>query len=80
MVIQFNKSTCFLDGKIIHDFNELNYVLENFEKIDPIMLELLHYTQDVVSFKDRLGRSMTKKLQQMNEDEDESEAINKKVD
>ena len=47
----FNKSTCFMDGKIIFIYKELNNVLENFERINPIMLELLHYTQDVVTLK-----------------------------
>jgi len=37
-----------LDGKIISNFRELQNIFENFERINPIMLELLHYTQDVV--------------------------------
>lgn len=44
----FNKSTSFLDGKTIFINKQLSYVLENFERINPIMLELLHYTQDIV--------------------------------
>lgn len=48
----FNKNTCFMDGNIIFIYKELNKVLENFERINPLMLELLHYTQDVMNFKD----------------------------
>jgi hypothetical protein len=41
----FKASTSFLDGKfIIEDYNELEKVLQMFERIDIDLLDLLHYT------------------------------------
>ena len=42
----YNKSTSFIDGTFVtNDHNQLNYVLEELEKIDPNHLEILNYTQ-----------------------------------
>jgi len=42
----FNKSTSFLDGNFVQfKHNELQYVLDQFEKIDPHMLDLINYVQ-----------------------------------
>ena len=41
----FNRSSCFIHSlEIINDPNMLEYILENFEKTDPMFLELLLYT------------------------------------
>lgn len=42
----FNKSNSFLDGNFVQiNYVELEYVLQNFERIDPSLLELLNYSQ-----------------------------------
>ena len=39
-----NKSTSFLDGNFVRmDPAQLQTVLQNFEKLDPQLLDLLHY-------------------------------------
>lgn len=43
----YNKSTSFIDGDFVsNDHNQLNYVLEELEKIDPNSLEIINYTND----------------------------------
>ena len=40
----FNKSTAFLDSDFVEkDFNHLQWILENFEAINPDLLEQLNY-------------------------------------
>lgn len=44
----FNKSTSFLDGVFVRFYHkELEFVLKNLEKIDPMNLEILNYIQEV---------------------------------
>ena len=53
----FNRSSCFIHSlDIINDPNMLKYILENFEKTEPMLLELLLYTQTLV--KGEENRSM----------------------
>ena len=40
----FNKGTCFTDSKFVYeDHNLLGEVLANFDRLDPELLEILHY-------------------------------------
>lgn len=51
----FNKSTSLLDGQFVEeDHIQLENVLRNFNELNPIMLELLHYTQALISQSDDL--------------------------
>ena len=48
----FNKGTSFTDGDFVKkDSKQLERVLKNFEEIDPAMLELLIYNQNMVFIK-----------------------------
>jgi hypothetical protein len=44
----YNRSTSFIDGNFVsNDHTQLNYVLEELEKIDPNSLEIINYTNEV---------------------------------
>ena len=58
----FNRKTAFLDGELTRiNHYQLNYVLQNMNRIDVDMLELLHYTSEIPDGKDEEGNTITKK-------------------
>lgn len=55
----FNKSTSFLDGDFVqHNQVLLQNVLKNLHEIDPIYMDLLNYTQDIVTKKGKETNSV----------------------